>query len=56
MLGFLEKLTLAPGDVGQDDLTPLHAAGVSAQGEQDDSWRKDISDYPGGMIGSTMDA
>ncbi len=29
MLSFLEKLTLAPGDVGQDDLTPLHAAGVS---------------------------
>jgi len=29
MLSFLEKLTLASGDVGQDDLTPLHAAGVS---------------------------
>ena len=29
MLGFLEKLTLAPGDIGQDDLIPLHEAGVS---------------------------
>ena len=29
MLGFLEKLTLAPGDIGQGDLIPLHAAGVS---------------------------
>ena len=29
MLGFLEKLTLAPGDIGRDDLMPLRAAGVS---------------------------
>ncbi len=29
MLGFLEKLTLAPGNIGQEDLIPLWAAGVS---------------------------
>jgi alkylhydroperoxidase family enzyme len=29
MLCFLEKLTLSPGDIGQDDVMPLHAAGVS---------------------------
>jgi uncharacterized peroxidase-related enzyme len=28
-LGFLEKLTLAPTDVGPDDIAPLRAAGVS---------------------------
>ncbi len=35
MLGFLEKLTLAPGDVGQGDLTPLRAAGVSVAAIED---------------------
>jgi alkylhydroperoxidase family enzyme len=34
-LGFLEKLTLAPGDVGQDDITPMRAAGVSDQAIED---------------------
>jgi hypothetical protein len=29
MLGFLEKLTLAPDDVGPEDVAPLRAAGVS---------------------------
>jgi alkylhydroperoxidase family enzyme len=29
ILGFLEKLTLAPGDIRQDDFMPLHTAGVS---------------------------
>lgn len=28
-LGFLEKLTLTPGDIGPDDVVPLCAAGVS---------------------------
>lgn len=28
-LGFLEKLTLSPGNIGTDDIVPLHAAGVS---------------------------
>jgi alkylhydroperoxidase family enzyme len=28
-LAFLEKLTLAPGDVGPDDIAPMRAAGVS---------------------------
>ena len=35
MLGFLEKLTLAPGDVGPDDITPLLAVGVSEQAIED---------------------
>jgi len=35
MLGFLEKLTLAPGDVGQDDLTAVRAAGVSDTAVED---------------------
>jgi alkylhydroperoxidase family enzyme len=34
-LGFLEKLTLAPGNVGQDDFTPMRAAGVSDQAIED---------------------
>jgi alkylhydroperoxidase family enzyme len=34
-LGFLEKLTLHPGDVGPDDLAPLRAAGVSDQAIED---------------------
>jgi uncharacterized peroxidase-related enzyme len=29
MLGFLEKLTLRPAEVGPDDATPLRAAGLS---------------------------
>ena len=29
MLGFLEKLTLRPADVGPDDAAPLRAAGLS---------------------------
>jgi hypothetical protein len=31
VLGFLEKLTLTPGEVGPDDVQPLHAADVSEQ-------------------------
>ena len=34
-LGFLEKLTLAPADVGPADLTPLRTAGVSNEGIED---------------------
>ena len=34
-LGFLEKLTLAPGKVGQDDIVPVRAAGVSDQAIED---------------------
>ena len=34
-LGFLEKLTLAPGDVGPDDIAPMRAAGVSDQAIED---------------------
>ena len=34
-LGFLEKLTLAPADVGPADLAPLRAAGVSDAGIED---------------------
>src|SRR5262245_6336212 len=30
-LGFLEKLTLAPAEVGPDDVAPLRAAGLSDQ-------------------------
>jgi alkylhydroperoxidase family enzyme len=33
MLGFLEKLTLAPAEV--EDMIPLHAAGVSEQAARD---------------------
>lgn len=29
MLGFLEKLTLRPAEVGPDDMAPLRAAGLS---------------------------
>ncbi len=35
MLGFLEKLTLRPGDVGPEDVAPLRAAGVSDQAIED---------------------
>lgn len=34
-LGFLEKLTHFPGDVGPEDLAPLQEAGVSQQGIED---------------------
>ena len=34
-LGFLEKLTLAPTDVGPADLKPLRAAGVSDEAVED---------------------
>jgi len=34
-LGFLEKLTLAPTQVGPADVAPLHAAGVSNQAVED---------------------
>jgi alkylhydroperoxidase family enzyme len=34
-LGFLEKLTLAPADVGPADLAPLRAAGVSDDAVED---------------------
>ena len=34
-LGFLEKVTLAPGAVGPDDVAPLRAAGVSEQAIED---------------------
>lgn len=29
MLGFLEKLTLRPAEVGPQDIAPLHAAGLT---------------------------
>lgn len=35
MLGFLEKVTLAPGTVGPDDIIPLREAGVSDQAIED---------------------
>ncbi len=35
MLGLLEKLVLAPVDVGPDDMVPLRAAGVSQQAVED---------------------
>lgn len=35
MLGFLEKLTLTPADVGPADLVPVRAAGVSNEGIED---------------------
>jgi len=34
-LGFLEKLTLAPTDVGPADVKPLRAAGVSDEAVED---------------------
>ncbi len=34
-LGFLEKLTLTPGVIVQDDVTPMRAAGVSDQAIED---------------------
>jgi alkylhydroperoxidase family enzyme len=34
-LAFLEKLTLAPGDVGPDDVTALRVVGVSDQAIED---------------------
>jgi alkylhydroperoxidase family enzyme len=34
-LGFLEKLTLVPAEVGPADLRPLRAAGVSDAGVED---------------------
>jgi uncharacterized peroxidase-related enzyme len=35
MLGFLEKLTLAPDTVGPDDVAALHAVGVGEAGVVD---------------------
>jgi alkylhydroperoxidase family enzyme len=35
MLGFLEKVTLTPGEVGPDDIAPLRAAGVTDQAIED---------------------
>lgn len=35
MLGFLEKLTLAPGGIGRDDLSAVRAAGVSDAAVED---------------------
>ena len=34
-LGLLEKLVLAPADIGPDDMVPLRAAGVSEQAIED---------------------
>ena len=34
-LGFLEKLTLAPGEVGKEDIVPVRAAGASDQAIED---------------------
>ena len=34
-LGFLEKLTLSPAEVGPADAAPLRAAGVSDEGVED---------------------
>jgi alkylhydroperoxidase family enzyme len=34
-LGLLEKVTLAPAEVGQEDVAPLLAAGVSEQAIED---------------------
>lgn len=31
MLGFLEKLTLRPAEVGPDDMAPLRAAGLTGE-------------------------
>ena len=35
MLGFLEKLTLSPGEVSLDDGTALRQAGISEQAAKD---------------------
>lgn len=35
MLGFLEKLTLQPADIGADDAVPLRAAGLSGEEIED---------------------
>lgn len=35
VLGFLEKLTLTPGDVGAIDIAPLRAAGISDKAIED---------------------
>jgi uncharacterized peroxidase-related enzyme len=34
-LEFLEKLTLAPGEIGQDDITPMRIAGVNDRAIED---------------------
>jgi hypothetical protein len=34
-LGFLEKLTLTPGEIGLDDIAPMCTAGVSDQAIED---------------------
>ncbi len=34
-LGFLEKVTLAPAEIGPEDVAPLRAAGVSEQAIED---------------------
>jgi alkylhydroperoxidase family enzyme len=34
-LGFLEKLTLTPGEIGQDDIAQIRLAGVSDQAIED---------------------
>jgi alkylhydroperoxidase family enzyme len=34
-LGFLEKLTLAPGEIGQDDMVSIRAAGASDHAIED---------------------
>jgi len=35
MLGFLEKLTLRPQEIGPDDVTPLRAAGLTDEEIED---------------------
>lgn len=35
MLAFLEKLTLRPGEIGPEDVTPLRAAGLSDEEIED---------------------
>ena len=34
-LGFLEKVTLAPAEIGPEDVAPLRTAGVSEQAIED---------------------
>jgi alkylhydroperoxidase family enzyme len=34
-LGFLEKLTLTPGEIGHDDIVPMRTAGLSDQEIED---------------------
>jgi alkylhydroperoxidase family enzyme len=34
-LAFLEKLTLTPGEIGQEDIAPMRMAGVSDQAIED---------------------